>query len=117
MRPGRLFIYDVIRQTHAKLSLSLSRFSLQMQRLNVYWTSTAAVTKWKCIRCDVLNWKLFLVKTKAKERNCLVLRVKTMENMNGQAILNGQGHLKGNYSHDDRIMKNGGSSGSNSSEY
>ena len=39
-----------------------------------------------------------------------------MESMNGQAVLNGQGHLKGGYSHDERIMKNG-SSGSNSSKY
>lgn len=39
-----------------------------------------------------------------------------MENMNGQSILNGQGHLKGNYIHEDRIMKNG-STGSNSSKY
>lgn len=39
-----------------------------------------------------------------------------MENMNGQAILNGQGHLKSSYSHEERIMKNG-SSGSNSSKY
>lgn len=40
-----------------------------------------------------------------------------MENMmNGQTIINGQGHLKGGYNHDERIMKNG-SSGSNSSKY
>jgi hypothetical protein len=39
-----------------------------------------------------------------------------MESMNGQSILNGQGHLKGNYIHEDRSMKNG-STGSNSSEY
>jgi hypothetical protein len=32
--------------------------------------------------------------------------------MNG---LNGQGHLKGGYSHEDRVMKNG-STGSNSSK-
>ncbi|CRK92929.1 CLUMA_CG006522, isoform A [Clunio marinus] len=37
-----------------------------------------------------------------------------MEPMNGQTLLNGQGHLKGCYSHEDRNMKNG-SSGSNSS--
>lgn len=35
--------------------------------------------------------------------------------MNGQTILNGQGHMKGGYSHEDRVMKNG--SGSNSSKY
>lgn len=38
-----------------------------------------------------------------------------MESMNGQAIVNGQGHLK-NYNQEDRMMKNG-STGSNSSEY
>ncbi|KAG5680623.1 hypothetical protein PVAND_010117 [Polypedilum vanderplanki] len=37
-----------------------------------------------------------------------------MDNINGQALTNGQGHLKGSFSHaDERIMKNG--SGSNSS--
>jgi hypothetical protein len=39
-----------------------------------------------------------------------------MESMNGQSILNGQGHLKSNYIHEDRSMKNG-STGSNSSTY
>lgn len=39
-----------------------------------------------------------------------------MESMNGQNILNGQGHLKASYIHEDRSMKNG-STGSNSSKY
>jgi len=38
-----------------------------------------------------------------------------MDNINGQALTNGQGHLKGSFCHDERIMKNGSSS--NSSEF
>ncbi|XP_070498825.1 uncharacterized protein [Chironomus tepperi] len=37
-----------------------------------------------------------------------------MDILNGQALTNGQGHLKGSFSHDERIMKNGSSSNSSS---
>lgn len=35
-----------------------------------------------------------------------------MDGLNGQALTNGQGHMKGSFSHDERIMKNGSSSNS-----
>lgn len=35
-----------------------------------------------------------------------------MDNINGQALTNGQGHMKGSFSHDERLMKNGSSSNS-----
>lgn len=59
-------------------------------------------------------WKKIYVRLKKeveKERKREKIK---MDCMNG--LTNGQGHLKGSYGHDERIMKNG-SNGSNSSKF
>lgn len=119
MRPARLFIYDVFPQNSSR-TFTLFFTDVEGERLlDINSSNKVKMNSMWCV--DSVNWKIVFHEIRRKSLSkrsklfCAFVAVKAMENMNGQPILNGQGHMKGNYSHEDRIMKNG-SSGSNSSK-